>query len=269
MSGFSIEIYLMILLLSAMIFILLRFFLAIYKPKDQKIKTTNIQNLGDREYQSNYFTIIHGRMGSLQEKFTPNFSSNNSETIFAALADGIVDTKSGRLSAILAVDVLKTNFMKKNFKSFSQFFETSKLQIQKSLGDNINSNNLNLFLTAIKIENNVIHYANSPESNNRQNHKIGNTIIVYRNKEIIYLEGNYPFFLKPKDIIMLASSGTIENLKEVYIHWYLGLTDLSLKEKGFQLQKKVLEVLKSRNSTIILLEMPAKNLAWEKRGYED
>lgn len=225
----------------ALVLISLRFFLSIYKLKDNDLKISNIQNLGDREYQSNYFTVL-----------------NKHETTLVVLADGIIDTKNGRLSAILAVDIFKTNFMKKNFKSFSEFFETSKQQIQKYLNDNIiSSNNRRVFLTVLEIENDIIQCKNE-----------GNKVLVYRNKELIHLDSS-KFVLEPKDIIMVASNGAMENLKEVYIHWYLGLTDLSLKEKGFQLQKKVLEVLKSQNSTIILLEVPTKNLGWEKKVYED
>jgi len=224
------EIYLTILFLLALTLIFVRFYLGVYKPKDYSIKVANVQNLGDSEWQSNYFTVLPKRNSHL-----------------VCLADGIVDTKSGRLAAIIAVDTVKTTFVKEKFPTFLEFVKNSKMAIEKNLRENINTNSLNIHLTILKVEDYIIYYEN-----------MGNTVMVYRNTELIYLSGNSRFSLKPGDVIIVGSEGTMENLKEVYIRWYLGLTDLSLKEKSYMLLKKALSSQRSRNQTLIILEVPQR-----------
>jgi serine/threonine protein phosphatase PrpC len=105
------------------------------------IKAGNAQSIGGMDFQCNYFAIVPHK-GAL----------------LAVIADGLNDNESGRLAAIIAVKMLKQNFVEGLFEHASShdFFESSYHMIRKSLKNNINMNQYGVKLAAVVMGSNII-----------------------------------------------------------------------------------------------------------------
>jgi len=201
-----------------------------------RIKAGNAQSIGGKDFQRNYFATVpcDGRL-------------------LAVVSDGLDDNESGRLAAIIAVEILKRNFTEGLFEEASphEFFEASFQMIQKSLKDNININQFGVKLAAVVMGSGVLSYA-----------AIGDCVLMLcRNKEIFYLTENYEkcmeqIPLEPKDSIVIASKGAFEGLTETVLIWCLGLAEHP-QEKCHKLLKLIQQKPNLRdNLTIVVLEAP-------------
>ena len=202
------------------------------------IKLGNTQFIGGQDFQSNYFATI---------------PKDNS--LLAVIADGLNDSESGKLAAVIAVETLKHNFKSDIYRALSTeaFFEESFRQMQKNMIHNISLNKFGVKLAAIIADGGILNYA-----------AIGDcAIYIYRNKEFTCLTADYEkhigrISLNPKDIVMLTSRGALENLTEMEIIWYLDLEDHPQEKCQLLLKRAREKRIRQENSTIIMLEdLPA------------
>ena len=205
------------------------------------VKAGNIQDIGDRDYQSSYFAIIS----------SADNAQLHGDSMLAVIADGISDNKAGRLAAVLAVETIKHNFNRGLHKAFSteDFFEESFRQMRKSFGDNIDLNKYGVKLAAVIADGGILNYA-----------AIGDCVVyLYRDKELTSLVTGHEkhigrIALYPKDIVMLLNQGAYENLTEMEIIWYLDLDDHPQEKCQMLLDRTRGKRVRQGNSVIIIME---------------
>ena len=236
------------------------------------IKAGNIQDIGDRDFQSSYFAIVSSATDIQapinNEANGINQGQMNGNSLLAIIADGINDNKPGKLAAVLAVETMKHNFNIGLHKAFSteDFFEESFRQMQKSFSDNIDINKYGVKLAAVIADGGFLNYA-----------AIGDCVIyLYRDKELIALTKGYEkrmgsIALCPKDIVILLNQGAFENLTEMEIIWYLDLDDHPQEKCQALLKRARSKRVQQGNSVIVMLEglqtvmqMPKKRLSLPK-----
>jgi serine/threonine protein phosphatase PrpC len=210
------------------------------------IKAGNAQFIGEKENQSDYFTILPSEDGLL-----------------AVIASGLTDNKQGKMSAMITVETLKDNFRKGLHKTIggNDFFLESFRIMPKRMNELLNSNKVGATLIAVLIENGVMHYASVGDS----------VLFLLRNGELINVNDinakeirTGELSIGSKDVAMLASHGAYESLTEMEIVW-----QLSTRDHPYQKCQKLIKRMRQkrtgsrRNSTLVVLEeMTTKGLAW-------
>ena len=202
----------------------------------------NAQLIGEREHQSNYFSVL---------------SSGGS--MLAVLADGHTDSKSGKYAAVLAVEVFKHEYRSGVFREtgMRRFFSRTFKKIEKNIKGNIYNSDIAAATAAVIIDNGFLHFAAACGK------MYGNSLLLYRQRNLVELSGKDAgsgiqisrFKLKKDDIIMLASKGAVRSLTEIEIISHISKQmhpyDKCQCLAGIIRQKK----LKSQfNATMIILE---------------
>lgn len=104
----------------------------------------NAQTIGNREIQSTYFSVW------------------NEDVVFAVLADGTIDHKNGRRSAILATKISIEEFKQlEKEQQIAEFFDILSFKIIKGINDTIyldKKPNLSLTMVYLK-ENHLFYYS--------------------------------------------------------------------------------------------------------------
>ena len=238
----------LLLLIFLLIFVLVILKLTIFKTKKEKvynhsedgIKIGNAQLIGQRESQNDYFSVIGGK--------------TRQDHLFAVIADGITNKKTGRYSAIITVDVLKTNFLNRTYLNLGidEYYKKSFKEIKKKLHNYIQGNKVGATLISVIIKNHILYYAS-----------IGNCLLlICRKGELFTINdinsneiqiNNFP--LTQGDIVMLCSKGVYESLMEMEILCEL----METKHPYNKCQNLMRQVLRKGeknqdNATIIIVE---------------
>ena len=212
----------------------------------------NAQLLGEREVQSNYFSVL-----------------TSGASFFAVVADGVIDKPHGSYAAVLTVETLKHEYLLGSFKQTTpeNFFINTLTKINKKIDDHLYENYQNLKLTAVIIEGGFLYAATT----------MGTSLYLYRKRELINIADNKHIIAKyniqisrlntaQNDIILLLSSGAAESLTEKEIQWHL-----SRQNHPYSKCQKLAEQIRQKrlktqgNATIIIAEQMTETVqAWDR-----
>ena len=238
----------LLLLIFLLIFALVILKLTIFKTKKEKLhndfedgmKIGNAQLIGQRENQNDYFSVISGK--------------SKQDHLFAVIADGITNKKTGRYSAILTVDILRANFLNRTYLNLgiNDYYEKSFKEIDKKLHDYIQGNKVVATLISVIVKNHILYYAS-----------IGNCLLlICRRGELFIINdinsseiqiNNFP--LTQGDIAMLCSKGVYESLMEMEI-----LCELMETKHPYNKCQNLMRLIQRKslknqdNATIIIVE---------------
>ncbi|WP_058486179.1 PP2C family protein-serine/threonine phosphatase [Defluviitalea phaphyphila] len=202
------------------------------------IKIGNMQLIGQKDEQNDYFSVI-----------------NKDNSLLAVIADGISNKKIGKYASVITVDILKKNFYNSNFfdiNDIKEYFTVSFEEINNRLNDNIYGNKVGVTLACAIVKNGWLYFTS-----------IGSCmLLLYRDKEIIYLtdinqkENNIKnISLKKDDIVILCSNGVYQSLTEVEIIREIE-KNLHPYDKAMNLARKIQKkgYIHQDNATLILIE---------------
>jgi len=216
----------------------------------------NAQLIGTKEVQSNYFSVL----------------SNNSNSLFAIIVDGVLDKISGKYAAVLAVETFKHEYATNKHKriSFENFVTQALVKLNKNIEDHLYEQTVSLKFAIVLIENGMMHIAETP----------GNAVFLCRNREILRISGNKAtkslvsnpqikisrLLSARNDVIMLASSGAVDSLTEMEILCRLSSQSHPQHKCQKLLQQSRQKHLKNQsNVTIIVAERTTRTApAWDR-----
>lgn len=215
----------------------------------------NIQFVGARETQSNYFSVL---------------SDGNS--LFAIIADGILDKTSGKYAAVLTVETFKYEYTTGRHKRvpFEDFIAQTLIKLNKNIEDHLYEETISLKFAVVLIENGTLHSAETS----------GNSVFLCRSREVLRVgdsKKSIPLADDPQikisrlpsarnDVIMLASEGAMDSLTEMEILWCLS-SQSHPQHKCQRLLKRIRQKrLKNQgNATIIVAEQTTRAVpAWDR-----
>lgn len=222
------------------IIILIKIKISFKKRKNinNKISYANGQVIGTEQFQNDYFSFI---------------KRNNQQKVLAVVADGVTRKKIGKTISVIAVSVLKTNFINRVHDYDSEkYFKVCYDEMDKTYKDNVTVNTIRACLIAVLIKNIWLEWSS-----------IGNcALFLYRNNRIKLINDinkSEPLFgkfrIEKDDILVLCSKGIYANLWELDLEAEVS-RNIPTEEKMNNILKRVRNknLKQQDNATLIIIE---------------
>lgn len=212
------------------VFIIIFIFLYVTFYKRETYQYGNIQNLGNKKYQNDYFSILQ-----------------KGQRLIVTIADGMIDRKTGKYPSVLVNKIFQKNLSQKRDDYFS-IFKKSILQVQISMNQSMINRVIQVSFLNITIDARRLWWCS-----------VGNCrLFVYRDHMLSCINQGKQmgkFQMKKNDIFMLCTDGASNQLHE------LEMIDVLKKrntphEKCFELSKKIMDKQSADQDhfTIIVIE---------------